>query len=1204
MSDNYDTLSDDELIALAKYKTQGADALSDNELTLAAKHLAPKESFLDSVQKLGKNALSIPALATDMVYGAGKAAVSTGMAMGARAYGSLTGQNDVPLNKLLEASSEDVEKAAPSVGSMTGLDQQAPYKAVMNVLDPLLTAPKKLGDLTTNLTGSGDLGGTVESYMNVLGIPGLHYAGSKAAKGMFALEEKLKPTPSEAKVSGVVNDLVATKEATKLQEQEAAKAAEMESPAYKAQQEIEARQAALEQDVRSKTPPVEQAKAQEALVAVQEKAVTGEATPVEVAQAKQIVEAVNTPETVTPAVAIDFSKKAQIDQIGKTLGDLLPELSRDAKTPDEAIAHLKTMPDIQDKGLIKKGVSSFTKGFLFEKLKTNNPGIKYAHNIISDAVDKYTLNNKILVEEHMAPALRELSTNEKIEVSNVLQQAMREKVAVTPELLAKHGFTENQTKAITTLQETHVLNEQSINKSREAAGKGPIPTYTGYMLGMAKGNFKRVIYKDVVGDNGVTKQEVVGIVGSNVRGVLEKRVNDLLAKHPEYRAAGEQYNGVVKKRGGADSLQEALLLISDHNPNMEVFGQALHEILSNESYNSLGATKHTKGKKGVFGMEGNKEWRSAKENADDFFQAQIEGTQLLSKWAALSDASRQINKVLADPELATTHPNTLKAMKDYLDNAMGKNPSEIGKSVDMFIGSVGDQLGLGPSVARAGIHSLRSLVNTVFFTFNPKYYAANTIQPFIALPPIKAFLDQRGISVNLDATAWTDLTAKGYSLIAKRSMPKNVADLMPDSLSKLSKFEEKIIAYGDAHGQSSSQVVITQPHVTKDASYYYDKMVQGPIGRSIEGVPRAATFATISKMLAEAGFEKDPQIFPMARQLTDLVMGDYRHHEQATIHNSAGMVGGISRNLTSYPLHQNGLITFLGREAINGKGSKAFNVALLSALAIGGVQGMYAYDEANFVVTHLSEMLASKGIGKPTTLDKLVLDSAEKMNKSVTHGGDFFASGAAAWAGIDFHGSVGKSMLPGFTGGTGKAVDIAKDVGTLVSEPLARGWNIKMLAKDIGGAPATIAMEHAGMLSQQLPNGQTIAIDKHGESNITLNEEDKRARAFGFRGVNEASESSRRYALSRADKYYEDAQKSILTSVTKEIADTHGKIPPEDIKKMASKYVDNQGDINNFITHLVSKGVAINTNLKQELIMRNSSGSLPGAYRLQRRMEQ
>jgi hypothetical protein len=896
MSDNYDSLSDEELIALAKYKTHGADALSDDEAILAAKHLAPKKESTSLLSSLA----SIPAVATDIAYGTAKAVLSTGMGVGARAYGALTGQNDMPLNKLLESSSEAVEKAAPSVGSMTGLETASPYKAVMGALEPLATAPKKLGDIITNVTGSGDIGGSVEGYLNVLGIPGLHLAGKKLGESAFALENKFTKTPSEVKVSGVVEDLKQEKASQEQAKELAKQEAEATSPAALAQKEVEARQASLEQDVRDKMPEEmketvsEPTKAETLLADVQEKAAIGEASPIEVAQAKQAAKTEQETSPLVQEVTVNFEKKAESEHINKILGNALPELARDAKTPEEVIAHLSNTKDVADKNIVGKGIGLFTKGFLFEKLKTNNPLIKYTHNLLSDAVDKYTVQNKKLIDKALAPALRELSTKEKVEVSSLLQEAMKEQVVVTPELMSKHGFTQAQINAATTLQDVHKTNLDSINRSRTAIGKPPVPEYIGYMLGMADGNFKKIIYKDVVGKDGKITPEVVSIVGSNIRGILNNRVKKLLENNPGWSAGPEKYNGVNKTGHAGESLQEALMLLSDHNPNMAEFATAMEAVLKDESYHSLGGVKHTMQKKGISGMEGSKFWRSDKQNADDFFNAQVRGTQTLSKWAALSEAAANINKVLKDPMVQDKHRNAVEMSKDYLDNAMGKNPSARGKDFDNIIGEIGKSLGFGPALAKQGIHAIRSAVNTVFFTANPRYYLANTLQPQMALPQIKSFMKQRGIDVNVDPTAWTDLTANGYMSVLKRNMPEKIANSLPEKLSKLTPFEEKMWQYGDEHGQSSSQIIIAHPHISKDVSFYLDKYINTPIGSTIEGMPRASTFAAMSKMLKDAGYERDPDIFSTARQLTDLIMGDYRHHEQANIHNEFGMVGGIN----------------------------------------------------------------------------------------------------------------------------------------------------------------------------------------------------------------------------------------------------------------------------------------------------------------------
>jgi hypothetical protein len=976
--------------------------------------------------------------------------------------------------------------------------------------------------------------------------------------------------------------------------------------------------------------------AQEKVIAVQEKVANGDASPVALKQAQAAV--ARAEKTVTAAKVnlnknpnklkgqrgaiwvgstktepkIDFSKKAETEQVNKTLGDILPELSRDAHTPDEVIAQAQNTPDIDERSLlgsktIGKAVGMFTKGFLFEKLKTNNVIQKFAHNRLSDAVDASTVQTKQLIDEKLAPAWREMSRNEKTEVSSVLISAMKEKVELSPEILRANGFTETQITAVTALKEVHKSNFESLNKARAAAGKPPVEPYIGYVLGMADGNFKRLFYKEIIDASGNVTKEVVGIIGSNFRKTLDRRVTRILEAHPEWKATDEKYNGVHSRKQKGDSLQEALMLLSDNNPNIAEFGKALEADLTNETYNSLGGAKHAKGKKGIEGMQGDKPWLEgertwygkkktaediAHENADDFMDIQVRGTQVMSKWAHLSEAALDINKVLSEPSIQQSQKRAIESTREYLENAMGKNPSKSGQQLDNWIGQMGDAAGIGPGALRGSIHNIRAATNAMFFTINPSYWLANMLQPEMSMPIIKAYMKQKGLDVNIDPTGWSDLVTKGlWSGLKYKAAPAFGI--------KLDKFDTAMWDYGKAHGQVSGQLIVESPHTNKGFGHYKSQVLDAPVGAAIEGAPRAAVYATMSHMLKQAGFENDPQLFPMARQLTDLAMGDYRHHEQAKVHNTMGMFGGITRNLTSYPLHQKGLITLLAREWKDNGQYKAFGAALAATFAFAGVKGMYGYQDANFAVTHLSGLW-----GKPTTLDKEVLDYADDLNKKhpENNAGDMFAMGAAAFAGIDLSGSMGQGFhMPGMTGGMGKPYDVGEAAMDLATNPSE--WNAKQLIKEAGGKPTQIAMQHMGMLTQTSPNGEERVLNKKGKTTVTLNEVDKTARSLGFRGSNESRLSTQNYAQNRADKFYTDAQTSIVNNLTEEMANSHGKLPSGYVEKQMQKYVEYEGTPDKYLKAITDAGINLNTDERQRLLLKYSNGGLAGAYKLKRRAQ-
>lgn len=877
-------------------------------------------------------------------------------------------------------------------------------------------------------------------------------------------------------------------------------------------------------------------------------------------------------------ILFDWSKKSETEKIGenKYLRSILPELTRDATTPEEVIALAKASQDIPDRGMVKSAVGQFTKGLLYEKFKTDNPIVKYTYDVFSAAVDSATHRFDTLIKKQLTPALRSLSNRELGELGKVMVEAMKAQKEITPEMLQKHGFTQKQIDVVTKMQEIHKDNLNQLNAARESAGKKPISAYEAYLAGMATGNFKKLIYKEINGE-----LEVIGVVGSDFRKVMNSRVEKLLAEHPEYTASEERYSGVRKsKQASTNALQEALAIVSDNNPHYAEFAKAMEDVLSSDVYSSLGAKKHTMGKKGVFGMQGDKPWKNDYDNAVDMFNAQIRYTQTMGQWAEYSKAMDEVSKILSDPEVRQKQPNAVKMAEDYVNSILGQNPTIMGRALDDFVGAVGDATGVGPNVVRGTMKLGRNVVNSLFFTLNHAWMLVNTAQPFMTMPETRAFLTSRGLNIHIDPTGWSDLVARGtYSSL------KHVAGF-PETV-----FEKGMWEYAKKHGIDQTQLVESANAIRSGPKQWISSTLKFG-ANAVEAGPRSVMFSTISHMLREGGFGKDPELFNVARQLTDMAMTDYRHHEQMKVLQQLGPGAELAANLTSFKQNTMSRYALFAREMGQGH-YKAFVTALIAAQTLSGVMGLPGYEEADMAVKTLSKM-----IGKPTTLSKLTLDLGDKVNEKWNKAGDILNMGIGAYWGVDLHNRIGlASAMPTLTGGMGKLADVGSAVGEVASKP--NEWNTKQLAREVAVGPMQPWMDDAWFTSK-LEDGTELAVDKYGRGSVIRNDEDKLWKKLGFTGSHEAKRKAQNYGVRFADTYYKDKQAKIREQLNEVVASNHGNPPKATLAAMAKDYTEAQGDPNAWGKMVEGAVTAYRTSERQRRVISSQGGALGSAYKLQR----
>jgi len=840
-------------------------------------------------------------------------------------------------------------------------------------------------------------------------------------------------------------------------------------------------------------------------------------------------------------VLFDWKGQPEMDQLKKVAGlrEKLRNLIPTTMTADEAIVAAKGMKDV-DQNIAQKAINVFTKGGLYQAEKTGNPIIKFVVDKMLDADRLARADIRDYIHDSLAPAMRDLSTVERTEIATVLNQADMNKVEVTPEFLQKHGFSEKQTAFAQAHKQTMDAAFERINAARAAAGKAPIDKRTAYSAMNATGDFRKRVY--TLDEDG--NKVVVGVLGAKTKWGLASIEKKMRASNPEYIIESETRYGAptTTGRGGSTvvAIQQALEMLSENSPATNEFLQVLEDIKTKEAYDYRGQKSHTKGKKGVFGMEGRKPWLTAEENAKDFMDAQLQYAEAALKWGHLSDATREANKVLASD---VDMPNAKKWAEGYIRNALGLNPTKAGTALEAAINSFWEATGVGHTIPSNVMGYSRKAVNTMLLGLNPAFLATNVVQPFLSMPAMTSFLKSRGI----------DAMTTGYDSMAKAGFT-----IFKDKLGKLNELEAAAKDYADKHHVYGSELVDTSTVSRKNAEFYLDKTGNFLAG-NVESGTRQLMYYGFVHMLDDNGIRD----FGLANNLTDMAMNNYSPIERPTIFNALGPIGDIAANLSSFKHNELSRLAMFAREIGKEGDAKPFLMQIAVGAAAAGITGSLAFAEADWLYRQIT-----KAMGKPDSLSRVVIDFSETLSDDPK--GKYVAShGVFSLMGLDLSkrlgvsdvvpNSLGEAMFPGGS----KLVDVASQGLSTLSDPSE--MNFKRLAREAAPGFATGAMDR-NWFSQQTPQGELGLNRDTLAGQVIRTDADKMAKNFGFTGINESVQKQKLWDLKQQGIGYSELRSAVVKKMVDRLH--AGQDIPQ---QMLENYQRYEGDADTLVRELEPK---------------------------------
>ena len=881
------------------------------------------------------------------------------------------------------------------------------------------------------------------------------------------------------------------------------------------------------------------------------------------------------------AQSVNYTPASPLHNIPGIAGKLADVGFSEITSPEHALELSKQVPDI-NQNTYQKFFNYLTKGSWL-KTRIKDPTFHFTVDRLNTADHQ---SHAVISEQiygKQLPALRDLKGKERVETAQLLNTADLNETSITPEMMEKWGLSTAQKRAIEIHQENAKLAFESTNRALLAVGKNPITERAGYAAMDVKGNYRAVAYKqakDEAGNlkfdaNGNPSMTVVGVVASDInKWIMPKKgqkyspwsvdriKEEMLQRDPELQFSETVNMSLLgdNKSSLQGSFLEVMKQLGHMDSSVKDFITHLQEVAKSDPSNYMGMEKHTKAKKGVWGMEGRKPWLSPEENAEAFYQNQIAHNERAIKYGYLAEAAADVNKVLRDPSVAIDKPNVALLGERYLQHTLGVTST---KTAGYFDGALTTLLTLNNKGNRAIPAHVAKFTREwsnklVLGWLNLPYLHSQLIQPVLETPAMATLLKNRGLSN--EYLGMTSL-AKGGMTLGKmvRGGKQVFGDYTPLELGALE--------YAKKNAVFPEDIIEHSQDISKDVLYYANKSAS-ILATKADTFTRGINFFGFVHMLDEAGVTPEQGLYRQAHELTKKVMGTYNRAERPLIYDELGMLGDSIYNLQSYSHGQASKLAFfareIGKDPLSVKAYTPFIMQMLATIAGAGVLGLPYYALYSGIYTTLSSY-----VGSPRDLTLDVINTSKDLLGSLGEDAQYMLShGVFAAAGIDM-----SNRLAGPSFGAHGLVDTLAPASSKLGQ--AAGSTAKALVSP-SGENVEAALYNAapagaqGLLDTLLFQDDALALNKDPSklhTTASRTPQDTQARRLGYTGIQESVQKAEEYRNKTLDMAYETYRAEAINDLLQDVR--RGR---ELSTKAIDKYiVTGQGDSTSLDTELSAK---------------------------------
>lgn len=882
----------------------------------------------------------------------------------------------------------------------------------------------------------------------------------------------------------------------------------------------------------------------------------------------------------------NFGKSPMLNVPG--IGDRLKSIGNAMiETPEAAIDLALKAPDVAQNS-VQKAVNALTKGGAFLKAKVNNPVVHFTVDrfLKADGLAKAEVFEKL--HTNYLGSLRDLSKAERTEAFELLNLADLNQKTITPEMMAKYSLSDNLKNFIT--QHQTMMNDVlgKINAAREATGKKPITGREAYSAMSMTGDFRKVVYKMIDG-----KQEVVGVIGADSKTLgprsltaIEKKVLEKDATLSFGPLQDMSKTSRSAKGTPHEAFQDVLATLGEDNPHIAEFVNTLKEVAKDDPSNYLGMQKHTMQKKGVFGMEGRKFWESTEDNARAFFENQLRYAESAYNWSHLAEAAKDVNEVIRHPEVVAKQDQAIRLADDYMQNALGINPSRMGKALNDFTNAAFGSIGLGPSYPKAAISGARAVANTWMLSLSPAFIGMQIIQAPAVIPAMTALLRGRGLAPK---TTWL---TQGMDYFAQSGMTFTKAAMGKE----LTSVERGALDYAKKNHVYATDMVEHANQIEKGAGYYTTKITQTPAAIAEQGT-RAQVYMTFVHMLDDAGLSTKAGLYEQAQRMTDMAMVNYSAIEKPAFYNSLGPIGSMAYNLKSFAHNEISKWSMFAREIAETGNPAPLLTQMATTIALAGVMGLPFFSQWEAMYDFIT-----KKLGKPRSLALDVQEMSKSVGKELGPNAAFaLSNGAPTMLGVDLSTRLGLGdVLPSsaadasFAGG-GKLFEMGKATGRAVLNPSEE--NLKSaainLAPPVAQGPLDIAWYQKNGIAYSKDPEKLRPMARRNDADVLF-------KKIGLTGINESSQKLATYQNAQLDKAYTEYRTKAMQTIAQDLFRNR----PIDPKTLDKYFKTGQGDPTTFARDIERVAVDMNLDPQTAIMLKQSASQrIPQLRSLQRRAQ-
>jgi hypothetical protein len=877
---------------------------------------------------------------------------------------------------------------------------------------------------------------------------------------------------------------------------------------------------------------------------------------------------------LTMAGRAALTQQRQRAVASKTLG--LEPYQNNFDAPEKVIAAAYDSPKLDiSSGQLKRG-KTVTPGVNVVALSTNNPVIKFLRKRFTDAhFEADGLSRTHLTDKAtgIIPLFEKATTQERVDAHAVIMKGDKEQHRYTAPEMRAMGLNDKTISLVEKYYETNKVKLDEWNKELTKSGGEPVREREGHAPGNFYGDYKKPIWG--VKPDG-SKEVLVVLTGNSERSIR----NQEAALLEKYKLDTKKYthldtNSKIDRRalGGNGNrtdlfsgMSDVLNVLARNNPEMATIQEMLRSAIRENADAMYGANKHALEKKGVLGSEGNKPWRTAKENADDFFKGYFrywEEGILAHKYVPLAD---EMGALLQNPAL-DNWPNAKEYVTDYINNATGQGVGTIGNAFNAILDAPFKAIGQGSSRPRGIINQINKRSGQLTMAFGNLAFSFAQFTQILqtAIPEMVNVAHGAGVSAASPALGISK------TLLQLRQMRKAAKG----QKNSLSPFMQEAMSEAHRRGiDKFSEFQDVNSALQHPASKAFDYVVDAT-RRKPEEITRSFTFYAIANML-EGKLPKN-EIWDVAYNATQGGLFDYNLFERPMMYQKMGTVGQLAGSLQTFKHN------FVSQQARWIKEASKGNVApmaasLASVYALSGASGIPFYQELDELVKELTDELG----GVQKNIAQIVTENMPEWAKK----GWIQAAGRGAathYSGLNFQSRLSAAnTLPD------SITEAVSPYSNLWGEMLSAANQVRKTPTD-GQAWANLGVSMApssakGILEEKFKSTtvkedgveKLAPKDKRDLPGNPRTEYDWTMRKLGIHTLDQAKLQENQNVFMQKDKRDKEAQQAIIDRMKFQ----YSRLTRAELQDLAQRYVARGGTPENFAAQV--EEVAIDKKLPKQ----------------------